>query len=85
MPSVLTVGTAGRGTAVLATRASEGACLAEADPSEVTDDTLRAVWHNVTLFHHAGVSHGRLNARHVLLTQCGPEVVDFSDACVAAR
>jgi glycosyltransferase 2 family protein len=80
VPSVLTVGTAGRGTALLATRAPEGPRLAEMDRSAVTDDTLRTLWHTVGLMQDAGISHGHLNVRHVVLTDRGPEVVDFSDA-----
>ncbi|HTN78640.1 MAG TPA: lipopolysaccharide kinase InaA family protein, partial [Acidimicrobiales bacterium] len=80
VPSVLVVGTAGRGTALLATRALEGVPLAQLRASEVTDGTLREVWHNIAVLHDAGVTHGRLNAHHVLLTDCGPEIVDFADA-----
>ncbi|HXY91543.1 MAG TPA: lysylphosphatidylglycerol synthase domain-containing protein, partial [Acidimicrobiia bacterium] len=83
VPSVLVVGTAGPGAALLATRASEGARLADVDDAEVTDDLLRDLWQGVALLHGTRVAHGRLNARHVVLTSDGPEIVDLSNASIS--
>lgn len=80
VPNVLVVGTAGPGTALLATRGHDATRLADVDGEHLTDDVLCALWRNVAALHAARVAHGRLNARHVVLTSDGPEIVDFSDA-----
>ena len=84
VPDVLVVGSAGPGTAVLATRQPEGTGLVDLLPAELTDEVLRAVWSEVRLLHAARVAHGRLNAGHVLLTPDGPEIVDLVDASYGA-
>ena len=84
VPDVLVVGSAGPGTAVLATRQPEGTGLVDLLPAELTDEVLRAVWSEVRLLHAARVAHGRLNASHVLLTPDGPEIVDLVDASYGA-
>jgi glycosyltransferase 2 family protein len=84
VPSVLVVGSAGPGTAVLATRVSDGRRLVDVAPTELTDEILRAVWAEVRLLHGAGVAHGRLNAAHVVPTTQGPAIVDFVDASYGA-
>jgi uncharacterized membrane protein YbhN (UPF0104 family)/tRNA A-37 threonylcarbamoyl transferase component Bud32 len=84
VPSVLVVGSAGPGTALLATRVTEGPRMADVDDAELTDEVLRRVWHEVALLHGIRVSHGRLNARHVVLTANGPEIVDLTDGSFVA-
>jgi uncharacterized membrane protein YbhN (UPF0104 family) len=84
VPSVLVVGSAGPGTALLATRVTEGQRLVDLSPAELTDEVLCDLWRAVALVHGARVSHGRLNARHVRLTAAGPEIVDFSNASFVA-
>ena len=51
VPDVLVVGSAGPGTAVLATRQPEGTGLVDLVPAELTDEVLRAVWSEVRLLH----------------------------------
>jgi undecaprenyl-diphosphatase len=80
VPTVLVVGSAGLGTALLATRVQPGPRLAELDLARLTDEVLCEAWRTVASFHGAGVAHGRLNLRHVVLTSDGPQVVDFSAA-----
>jgi uncharacterized membrane protein YbhN (UPF0104 family)/tRNA A-37 threonylcarbamoyl transferase component Bud32 len=84
VPSVLVVGSAGPGTALVATRVSDGPRLADVDETEITDEVLRSLWREVALLHQARVSHGRLNARHVVLTADGPEIVEFSSSSYTA-
>src|SRR5262249_18979824 len=84
VPSVIAVGAAGAGTALVATRASEGVRLSAVEGSEVSDTVLRDLWRSVALLRAARVAHGRLNADHVAMTADGPEIVDFSAASFAA-
>jgi glycosyltransferase 2 family protein len=83
VPSVLVVGTAGAGTALLATRATNGRRFADLAADDVTDEVLCDIWRGVACLHTARVAHGRLNARHIVLTADGPEIVEFSDASFA--
>src|SRR5262249_58444535 len=84
VPSVVAVGAAGAGTALVATRAATGITLADTDPVAVTDQVLRDVWRSGARLRDARVAHGRLNAQHVVLTSAGAEIVDFSTASFSA-
>jgi len=83
-PEVVIAGSAGPGAAMLVERPVAGPLLAEAAPSVVTDALLGDLWRQVALLHAARVSHGRLNARHVVLAPDGPGLVDFQFATATA-
>jgi undecaprenyl-diphosphatase len=84
VPRVVVAGTAGPGAALLVERPIDGVLLADADPKTITAVVLRKLWTQVQEMHAAQVAHGRLNARHVLLTSSGPAIVDFDTASGAA-
>ncbi len=81
---VVVAGTAGPGTALIAERPLVGPRLADLDPSDVTDPVLDDVWQQVVCLHAAHVAHGRLNARHVVLTADGAAITDFEHARAVA-
>ena len=84
VPSVVVAGKAGPGTALLAERTPPGPHLADVDAAQVTDAVLASLWTNVALLHRAGVAHGALNARHVVLTPDGPAIEGFANASSGA-
>ncbi len=84
VPRVVVAGTAGPGAALLVERPIDGVLLADADPKTITPAVLRKLWTQVQEMHAAQVAHGRLNARHILLTSSGPAIVDFDTASGAA-
>ncbi len=50
----------------------------------MSDETLEDLWKQADLLHRAGISHGRLNASNVLVTEDGPMLVDLSAATLGA-
>lgn len=72
VPAVLGVDEADDGSAVIAFEHLDGAPLDAVPPSELDDDTLRAVWAQVDRLHRHGLAHRRLKASRVLLTAEGP-------------
>jgi uncharacterized membrane protein YbhN (UPF0104 family)/tRNA A-37 threonylcarbamoyl transferase component Bud32 len=72
------------GDALLVTRQPDIEPLEPAPPDEVSDETLEDLWEQVVRLHRAGISHGRLNASNVLVTDDGPMLVDLSAATLAA-
>jgi undecaprenyl-diphosphatase len=83
-PEVVIAGTAGPAAALLVERPIPGPLLADADAGTVTDAVLDDLWHQVALLHGARVSHGTLNARHVVLTSAGPSLTGFDSATATA-
>lgn len=84
VPQVLVAGIAGPGAALLVLRQPVGTRLADLDPASVTDDLLAAVWAQAVHLRQARVTHGALNAHHIVIGDDGPVVVDF-DRATAAR
>jgi uncharacterized membrane protein YbhN (UPF0104 family)/membrane-associated phospholipid phosphatase/tRNA A-37 threonylcarbamoyl transferase component Bud32 len=84
VPTVLVVGKAGPGAALLVEREFGGARLDTLDADVVTDTVLDALWQQVASIHGARVVHRHLDARHVLLTSDGPAVVGFERAALSA-
>jgi uncharacterized membrane protein YbhN (UPF0104 family)/membrane-associated phospholipid phosphatase len=83
-PRLLKTGVAGADSAMLVTTVVDGTPLVEIDPDQVTDATLRAVWKPVLQLHEAGVSHGNLDASHLLVAESGTVLLDDlskADAC----
>jgi uncharacterized membrane protein YbhN (UPF0104 family)/tRNA A-37 threonylcarbamoyl transferase component Bud32 len=84
VPEVVAVGLGPDDDAVLVTREPDVQPLERSAPDQVSDKTLEALWREVARLHAAGVSHGRLNASNVLVTEDGPMLVDFSAATLNA-
>jgi glycosyltransferase 2 family protein len=84
VPEVVLAAPDADGDALLVTRQPHLEPLELAQPDEVSDDTLRDLWEQVARLHDAGISHGRLNASNVLVTDEGPMLVDLSAATLAA-
>jgi undecaprenyl-diphosphatase len=80
VPPVLSAGLAGPGAALLVQRAVGAVRLAELDPGAVTDDLLREIWTNVAALHRARITHGLLDAEHIVVSPDGPWIVGFDDA-----
>lgn len=80
VPTVVVAGIAGPGSALLVTTPPKGPELDTLDPDLVTDAVLVALWKQVAAMHAARVSHGLLNARHIVLTTDGPAIEDFGSA-----
>jgi glycosyltransferase 2 family protein len=72
------------GDALLVTRQPDVEPLELSSAVQVSDDLLEDLWQQVDRLHKAGISHGRLNASNVLVTDDGPMLVDWSAATLAA-
>ena len=55
------------GAAMLVTTPPPGGPLGAIDPDAITDETLAAVWSEIEQLHAAGISHGNLDASHILV------------------
>jgi glycosyltransferase 2 family protein len=84
VPEIVAVGLGPEKDAILVTRESERASLEASNPEDVSDGTLEELWLQVARLHAAGISHGRLNAGNVVVTEDGPMLVDFSAATLNA-
>ena len=84
VPDVVAVGLGPDEDAVLVMREPDVQPLERSAPDQVSDETLEALWREVVRLHAAGISHGRLNASNVLVTEDGPMLVDFSAATLNA-
>ena len=77
VPDIVSTGPA-RGTiALLAVADAPGRALAALGPDELTDDLLDEVWAEAERLHGAWLSHGRLDADHVMITAGRVQLVDF--------
>ncbi len=83
VPEVVAVGLGPENDAILVTRQAEVEPL-ETTNAEVGDETLQDLSLQVARLHAAGIAHGRLNARNVLLVAEGPMLVDFAAATLGA-
>jgi uncharacterized membrane protein YbhN (UPF0104 family)/tRNA A-37 threonylcarbamoyl transferase component Bud32 len=84
VPEVVTVGVGPDDDAIVVTRQPDAAPLESWADADVSDDLLRDLWQQVSRLHDAGISHGRLNASNILVTDGGPMIVDFSAATIGA-
>jgi glycosyltransferase 2 family protein len=84
VPEVVLAGLDSDGNALLVTRQPDVEPLELSDPDQVSDEALEDLWEQVDRLHKAGISHGRLNASNVLVTDDGPMLVDLSAATLAA-
>jgi uncharacterized membrane protein YbhN (UPF0104 family) len=85
VPPVVVAGSAGPGMALIASRMPSGRVLAEVDPADITDSLLAELWKQVAALHAARVSHGRLNALHVVVDGTDVGITDFEFAAGAAE
>jgi uncharacterized protein (TIRG00374 family) len=67
VPDLVEVGVAGPDAAVLVTRRVDGTPLADLPPEQVDDALLESVWHAVEKLQDAGIAHGNLDARHIVV------------------
>ena len=84
VPEVVTVGLSPEDDAVVVTRQPDVQPLEFAGPDQVSDDVLEDLWRQAERLHTAGISHGRLNASNVLVTDGKPMLVDLSAATLGA-
>ena len=84
VPEVVIAAAATNGDALIATRQPAVQPLESFEPEQVTDQLLEDLWAQVAMLHAAGISHGRLNARNVLILDDGPTLVDLSAATLGA-
>jgi glycosyltransferase 2 family protein len=84
VPEVVLAAPNADGDALLVTRQPHIEPLELAHPDAVSDETLEDLWEQVNRLHRVGISHGRLNASNVLVTDDGPMLVDLSAATLAA-
>jgi uncharacterized membrane protein YbhN (UPF0104 family)/tRNA A-37 threonylcarbamoyl transferase component Bud32 len=84
VPQVVTVGLGPDGDAILVTRQPETAPLEFSRAEDVSDELLQDLCKQVARLHAAGISHGRLNASNILVTDKGPVLADLSAATLGA-
>jgi uncharacterized membrane protein YbhN (UPF0104 family) len=71
VPDLIEVGQAGPDAAVLVTRTVEGKPLADLAPESVDDALLVRIWTAVAKLQDAGLAHGCLDSRHVVVKSDG--------------
>jgi glycosyltransferase 2 family protein len=84
VPAVVLAAPDADGNALLVTRQPDIEPLELSSADQVSDEVLEDLWQQVNRLHRAGISHGRLNASNVLVTDDGPMLVDLSAASLAA-
>jgi glycosyltransferase 2 family protein len=84
VPEVVLAAPDGDGNAILVTRQPDVEPLELSSADQVSDKLLEAVWDQVDHLHKAGISHGRLNASNMLVTEDRPMLVDLSAATLSA-
>lgn len=83
VPTVLFAATTPDQDAILVTE-QRGSPLDAIDPGDLTTDTLTAVWREVATLHAAGLSHGALDASHVMIDGGAPVLTGFNAGAVSA-
>jgi uncharacterized membrane protein YbhN (UPF0104 family)/membrane-associated phospholipid phosphatase/tRNA A-37 threonylcarbamoyl transferase component Bud32 len=83
-PALVQTGTAGAEAAMLVTTRPEGTPLDEITHAKITDAVLAGAWRQVHSLHEAGISHGNLDAHHVVLDGNKVSLDDFSAADASA-
>ena len=72
-------GRSDQGDAIIATEAPR-TTLRAMETDSVTDDTLDQAWRALTILHGAGMAHGRIDSRHVVIRHDGnAALADFAD------
>jgi len=81
VPSVVAVGVAGAKDALLVTTPTEGATITDSPDADVD---LQALWEDVGRLGAARIAHGALDLDHVVVSEDGPTLLDFSTASISA-
>lgn len=82
--TLVAAGRSGKGDAVIVTVAPR-ATLRTLPVDAVTDDLLDQAWRALAAVHAAGMAHGRIDARHVVVRTDGTAALaDFADAVLQA-
>ena len=84
VPEVLMATVGDGGDASIVTRQPDVAALEVGPADEVSDAVLGDLWTQVALLHGAGISHGRLNAGHVVLEDGEPMLIGFGAGTLGA-
>jgi glycosyltransferase 2 family protein len=84
VPEVVTAAVGPDGDALVVTRQPDVEPLESRNASEVSDELLQDLWHQVGRLHTAAISHGRLNASNVVVVDGRPMLVDLSAATLGA-
>lgn len=79
-PRLVRTGAAGPEAAMLVTTIPEGTRLDELSGDAIGPEVLTAMWQNVRRLHEAGISHGNLDAHHLLVDGSTVSFDDFSGA-----
>jgi uncharacterized membrane protein YbhN (UPF0104 family)/membrane-associated phospholipid phosphatase/tRNA A-37 threonylcarbamoyl transferase component Bud32 len=83
-PLLVKTGTAGAEAAMLVTTRPDGKPLDEVAHTKVTDAVLAAAWRQLHRLHESGISHGNLDAHHVVVDDGKVCFDDFSAADASA-
>ncbi|MGI9601690.1 MAG: lysylphosphatidylglycerol synthase domain-containing protein, partial [Acidimicrobiales bacterium] len=84
VPDLVTVGMSARDDALLVTTRLDHT-LVDLGASEADDELLDAIWRELGVMHHAGLSHGAIDGRDVWFDTDGrPAFMSFSDAAINA-
>jgi uncharacterized membrane protein YbhN (UPF0104 family)/membrane-associated phospholipid phosphatase/tRNA A-37 threonylcarbamoyl transferase component Bud32 len=83
-PALVQTGTAGSEAAMLVTTRPEGKPLDEVAHAKITEAVLADAWRQVHRLHEAGISHGNLDAHHIVLDGTKVSLDDFSSADASA-
>jgi uncharacterized membrane protein YbhN (UPF0104 family)/tRNA A-37 threonylcarbamoyl transferase component Bud32 len=75
VPNVVEVGQAGPDAAVLVTEAVDGTPVADLSTEQVDDGLLREIWSVAAKLRDAGISHGNLDTRHLVVNAAGSVTV----------
>ena len=84
VPEVVLAALDADGNALLVTHQPDIEPLELSSADQVSDEVLEELWEQVARLHRADISHGRLNASNVLVTDDGPMLVGLSAATLAA-
>jgi glycosyltransferase 2 family protein len=84
VPDVVLAALGSDGHAGIVTRRIDVEPLETIPADGVTDELLVSLWHEVDRLHRAGISHGRLDAGHVIVDNGQPVLVDLAAATLSA-
>jgi uncharacterized membrane protein YbhN (UPF0104 family)/tRNA A-37 threonylcarbamoyl transferase component Bud32 len=84
VPEVVMAALGPDGDAGIVTRRTDDEPLEAMPADQVTDETLVDLWRQVARLHAAGISHGRLNASHVIVDNGRPVLIGFAAATLGA-
>lgn len=84
VPEVTKTGVAGPG-AMLVTSVPPGLLLANLPADSITDSSLQRAWHQAHVLHEAGLSHGKLDAHHVVVDDHSVALDDFTAVDTSAN